>query len=254
MIEVKNLSFSYGKGRILSDISAKFEKGYFYAIIGANGSGKTTLINNLSRIVKPTSGEIFIDGTDYKDISRKEFAKKVSLLPQGRNVPNMSAFDLVSAGRYPYLDLSRNLSDEDVKIVNISMQMTDTEKFADKNLKRLSGGERQRVYLAMLAAQNTDYILLDEPITHLDMASEYKTLNLLADMSSKGKCVIAVLHNLPLALEYADEICVVDKGKIVKTGTPKEIAGSNVFEEFFGIQCKTINTDGKDRYIFQEKP
>ena len=252
MIEIKDLSFAYGKRQILNNISAKFEIGKFYAVIGTNGSGKTTLINNLSRLTAPTGGNILIDGVDYKDIPRKEFAKRISLLPQGRNVPNLSVFDLVCAGRYPYLDLSRKLSDEDMEIVRKSMEITDTEGFAEKNLKRLSGGERQRVYLAMLVAQDTPYILLDEPISHLDIASEFKILNLLSSLKEKGKCIITVLHNLSLALKFADEICVVNKGKIKMTGTPKEIVDSDVFEKVFGVRCISVNSGTTNGVIFEE--
>lgn len=250
MIEIKNLSFSYGKKQILKNISATFSPGKFYAVIGINGSGKTTLCNHLARLLKPMAGEILLDGVPYKNLRRKEFAQKVSLLPQGRNVPNMCGYDLVCAGRYPYLSALQNCRDADKHIVKEAMQRTDAAQFADKNLKHLSGGERQRVYLAMVAAQDTTYILLDEPTTHLDMAAEYKSLQVLTDMKKQGKCIIAVLHDLSAALAFADEILVLHNGKIEMIGTPKEIVDGAVFEKIFGVYCHVLKIEGKDRYIF----
>ncbi len=250
MIEVKNISFSYGKTEVLTDISLNLEKGKLYAVIGPNGCGKTTLINVLSRLKLPKIGSLLLDGIPYENIKRKAFAREVALLPQGRNVPNMSVFDLVSCGRFPHLDVSRKLSAEDENIVKSALKMTDTEVFADKSVKKLSGGERQRVYIAMLLTQNSPYVFLDEPTNHLDISSKLDIMNLLSDIKRNGKCVVAVLHDLDLALKYADEIILMSNGKIADVATPEETVAGGKLQTVFGVSCKSLSVDGESVFYF----
>ncbi len=250
MIQINNLSFSYGKHKIINNATTSFEKGKFYAVIGKNGSGKTTLINCLSRLKKATGGEITVNNKNYCDISRIDFAKTVSLLPQGRNIPNIQVYDFVSSGRFPYT-LLKALSKSDFKIIDNALCMTDTLEFSRKNLKSLSGGERQRVYLAMLLAQDTPYVLLDEPVTHLDIACEYRMMDMLCRLKTQNKCVIAVLHNLQTALKYADELKIIDGGKIVYEGDCYTAVQNGVINSVFGIKCHTVKIDSKDTYIFE---
>ncbi len=250
MMETQSLGFSYGKTSLLKDISVKFEKGKLYAVIGPNGSGKTTLINLLSRLIQPQSGNILLDGESYEQIGRKSFAKKVALLPQSRNVPNMTAYDLVACGRFPHLDWSRKMTAGDENVVRSALKVTDTEKFYHKSLKKLSGGELQRVYLAMLHAQNTPYVLLDEPTTHLDISAKHEIMKLLCDMKQDGKCVVAVLHDLELALQFADEVILMSAGKIVSAGTPDETVESGKIQTVFGVKCKRIIQDGAQFFSF----
>jgi iron complex transport system ATP-binding protein len=251
MIEIKNLYFSYGKAETLSDISIKLEKGKFYAVVGPNGSGKTTLINILSRLKTPKRGELLLDGKPYKSFKRKSFAKKAALLPQSRNVPNILAYDLVSCGRFPHLGVSRKLSNDDKKIVLSALDTTDTLKFAEKNVKNLSGGERQRVYIAMLLAQNSPYMLLDEPTTHLDISAKLDIMNLLCKIKQNGKCVVAVLHDLDLALKFADEVILMSNGKIVSKKTPKETVEREKLQEVFGVKCESVTVKTATEYVFK---
>lgn len=250
MIEAQNVSFSYAKKDILKGVSLKLDNGKLYALIGPNGCGKTTLINLFARLSSPKDGEIFLNGTNYDSIDRKTFAQKVALLPQGRNIPNMSVYDFVSCGRFPYLDFTRKLNEKDKEIINSALEETDTKIFADKLLKKLSGGERQRVYIAMLLAQNTDHILLDEPTTHLDISAKFDIMNLLSKIKNDGKCVVTVLHDIEFALKYADEIILMSNGEIISKASAEETVNSDLFKSVIGVECQSFTIDGKTVYNF----
>ena len=168
MIQLDDLCFSYGGRTVLNNISAAFSPGKLYAVLGPNGSGKTTLIRLLSRLLLPDSGSLTLDEKSYTCYGRKEFARQLALLPQTRPIPAISVQDLVSHGRFPYLGLSRTPGRADLEAVDRAMAAVNVQAFAGRDLRRLSGGERQRVYLALLLAQDTRYVLLDEPTTYLD--------------------------------------------------------------------------------------
>ncbi len=253
MIEVKNVSFAYGKAKILKGLNLKLKPGKLYAVIGPNGSGKTTLIKLLSAQGKPAEGELFLDEKPYKAFGRKEFAKKVALLPQGRNTPDISVYDLVCHGRYPYLDFTRKMAEADITTVAVALKATDTESFAERNVKRLSGGERQRVYMAMLYAQDTPYVLLDEPTTHLDISYQFQIMHTLEKMKSEGKCVVAVLHELSMALKYADEIILMSEGRIVSVASPQEMVESGNLDRIFGVECHCVEANDRKEYVFSDR-
>ncbi len=252
MIKLENISFAYGKQAVLKNICLSLEPGKIYAVIGPNGSGKTTLIKLLSSLLKPKNGELNLDGKPYGSFGRKDFAKQVALLPQGRNTPDISVYDLVSCGRYPYLDISRKLTEADKQAVSEALIITDTERFADRNVKKLSGGERQRVYMAMLYAQNTPYVLLDEPTTHLDISYGFQIMNMLMEMKMQGKCVVAVLHDLNFALKFADEVILMKGGEIISSATPEETVASKKIQTAFGVSCEKCFTEsGETEFVFK---
>lgn len=253
MIDIKNLSFSVEKKWILSDVNVSFNKGEICAIIGPNGSGKTTLIRLISRLTEPDSGSISVEGKNLSEYSRKELARKIALLPQGRPIPNISVYSLVSHGRFPYLDLSRKLTADDRKITERAMEITDTLHLMHRNVSELSGGERQRVYLAMLIAQNTPCVLLDEPTTYLDISHQFAVMEILRFMRSEGKCAAVVLHDLALALKYCDKILLMNEGKSCFFGTPQEMVASGSIEQIFGISCLKVKINGETEYIFKPK-
>ena len=250
MMEVKNVSFSYGRTPCLSSVDLCFEPGKLYAVIGPNGSGKTTLIRLLSGLAKPKTGSLLLDGKAYSDFGRKEFARKTALLPQGRNTPNTSVFDLVACGRYPWLDLSKRLTEEDINVVQSALTVTDTARFADRNVKTLSGGQRQRVYMAMLYAQDTPYVLLDEPSTHLDIAGGFDIMEQLVQMKQSGKCVITVLHDLNMAMKYADALILMHHGEAVLFSGPETLIQSGLLEVAFRVKCTPVYLDGETEYVF----
>lgn len=253
MIELKNLSFAYGDHNTLSNINIKFTKGRLYSVIGPNGSGKTTLIKLISRLLEPESGSIEIDGKGISDYRRKELARKVAILPQSRPTPDMTVQSLVSSGRFPYLGFSGKLTRTDEAIVKKALADTHTAGFAHRNIRELSGGERQRVYLAMLLAQDTPAVLLDEPTTYLDISHQFAVMDILTHMRSTGKCVITVLHDISAALKYSDRVIVMERGNIISLGTPEETVAGGVISKVFGVDCEQIYLKNKPEYIIKGK-
>jgi len=253
MINAKNIYFAYEDVNILHNISHKFEKGRIYAIIGPNGSGKTTFLKLLGRLREPAKGKITLDEKPYGEYSRKDFAKCVATLPQSRITPQIAARELTEHGRYPYLDASRRLKDEDKIIVEEALRSTGILHLASRKLTDLSGGERQKVYLSMLYAQKTDYVLLDEPTTYLDISSQFCVMEELVKMKNEGKCVIAVLHDITLALKYADEVILMDKGSIVCSDVPENMAQRSELREILGIRARAVKIDGKTEYVIMKK-
>ncbi len=250
MIKAENVFFSYNKKDVLEDISLELTQGKLYAVIGPNGCGKTTLINLLARLKYPKKGRILLNGTDYYAIKRKDFSKCVSLLPQGRNIPDMTVYDLVCCGRYPHLDITRKLTEDDRKIVYSALEATDTKIFADTPVRQLSGGQRQKVYIAMLLSQNTPYVLLDEPTTHLDISAKFEIMELLCRVRHQGKCVAAVLHDLDFALKYADEIILMNAGRIQARGTPEQLVQSGELQSVFSVNFESAYINGQTVYNF----
>lgn len=251
MIQLDDLNFSYGGRTVLHNISAAFSPGKLYAVLGPNGSGKTTLIRLLSRLLQPDSGSLTLDGKSYACYGRKDFARQLALLPQARPIPAISVQDLVSHGRFPYLGLSRTPGKDDLDAVERAMAAVNVQAFAGRDLRQLSGGERQRVYLALLLAQDTRYVLLDEPTTYLDASAQFSVMENLKCMSQDGKCVIAVLHDLNLALSFADEICLLDQGRIAAFGAPEALVEQGVLDRVFSIRCRSVVVDGIKEYIIR---
>lgn len=251
MVEIKNLSFGYRKSPVLTDISVNFKKGNLYGIIGPNGCGKSTLLSLMAGLLRPGNGNILIENRDVSTLTRKELSKKISLMPQIRPTPDMTAFDLVMCGRYPYRTDKNNSPERDEKAVLAALSLTNTAEFADRRLNELSGGERQRVYLAMLLAQNTETVLCDEPCTHLDIGSSLSVMELLKGIKNQDKCVIAVLHDLSHALRFCDEIILINDGVIVDIGTPNALIDNKSIDKVFGINITPVETKNGINYIFE---
>lgn len=251
MIQLDNLCFSYGGRTVLHNISAAFSPGKLYAVLGPNGSGKTTLIRLLSRLLLPDSGSLTLDEKSYTCYGRKEFARQLALLPQTRPIPAISVQDLVSHGRFPYLGLSRTPGRADLEAVDRAMAAVNVQAFAGRDLRKLSGGERQRVYLALLLTQDTCYVLLDEPTTYLDASAQFSVMENLKRMSQDGKCVIAVLHDLNLALSFSDEICLLNQGHIAAFGAPEALVKQGVLDRVFSVRCRSVVVDGIKEYIIR---
>lgn len=242
MIKLNDISFSYGKKTVIDNISAEFECGKLYGILGANGSGKTTLLKLISGILKPHSGEITFDGLEITN--RKIKAQKLALMPQYRSLPDMTVWDFVACGRFPH---SYHLSVKDTEIIDSVLETTDLVPFKDRFLNTLSGGERQKAYLALCLAQDTDCILLDEPTTYLDIAVSHSFMEILTGLKAKNKCIVSVFHDISLALKYCDELLILNNGNLCFFGSPAEVIESNVLKDVFGVECVKFS-DGNDIY------
>ena len=246
MIEVKNVTKKYGGACVVDDVSLKIEKGTITSFIGPNGAGKTTLLGVISRLIKHESGRILIEGKEIGDWNSNELAKKISILKQSNFVSvRLTIRDLVGFGRFPYSQ--GNLTTEDEAFIERAIEYLKLSEIQDKYLDELSGGQRQRAFIAMVVAQNTDYVLLDEPLNNLDMkhsAEMMKTLRSLVD--ELGKTVVLVLHDINFASCYSDRIIALKNGRLAAQGTIGEMIREEVLEEVFEMKFR-IETIGNQR-------
>ena len=248
MLEIKELSAGYGKREVLRDLSLSLPDGKLTAVVGANGSGKSTLLRSVAGII-PYTGEIILDGVTTSSLSRAELSRRVSYLPQLRRAPDMTVEELVLKGRFPHLAYPRRYSEKDRQIALRAMEGLGISDIADRPLATLSGGMRQTAYLAMAVAQDAGTVLLDEPTAFLDASHAAALMRLLRRLSREGRCVAAVLHDLPLAFSFADSVAVVDGGRIVLSGTPSELAGSEALASAIGLPLLPTD-DGGYRFIY----
>lgn len=236
MIELRHLTAGYGKTTVLRDVNLDLPEGALTAVIGLNGSGKSTLLKTAAGIIPHSSGEILIDGQYTSDLSRQESARRIAYLSQGRTVPDMTAEQLVLHGRFPHLQYPKRYTRCDRDIAADAMEKLGVSHLADRSLGSLSGGMRQKVYIAMALAQDTRYILLDEPTTYLDIGGQLELMRILRSLADSGKGIIAVMHDLPLAFGCADRIALLREGTAVFCGTPDEVSDRGIVGDVFGAE------------------
>lgn len=241
-IEIKNLNISYGNMEIVKDLNLKIPKGKITTIIGANGCGKSTILKTIARIIKPTRGSIYLNGNKIEQMSSKEIAKVMAVLPQGPKAPaGLTVGELVSYGRFPHQKGMANMNKEDIEIVNHALDITGILKFKDRPLDALSGGQRQRAWIAMALAQETEILLLDEPTTYLDLAHQLEILKLLEDLNkNQGRTIIMVVHELNNAARFADYMISVKNGKVISEGTANEVMTKENLKEIFNIDAEIV--------------
>ena len=235
MIELSHISTGYGIKIILNDVSVAFEKGKLTSIIGANGCGKSTLLKTILGILPSKSGNVTIDGARLKEMSRNDIARRIAYLSQEKNTPDMTVEQLVLHGRFPHLSYPRRYTDQDRVIAVGVMEQMGIVEYAHKPLYSLSGGMKQNSYIAMALAQETDYILLDEPTTYLDIAHQLELMKILKSLADSGKGIVAVMHDLPMAFTFSDKIILINDGRIVDDERPEKIYERNVIDKVFGI-------------------
>lgn len=255
MIKLNNITAGYNKVEVIKSINIVFEEGSITSIAGKNGCGKTTLLKIASNLLKPFSGEITIRGKDISSIPNKELARKVSFLPQLRTVPNITVFNLVMHGRYPYLGFSRTPQKEDREIVDKAIENMRLNEYINKNIQELSGGQRQKAYIAMVLAQDTDIIFLDEPTTYLDINHQLEILEIIKKLKKMGKTIVMVLHDLSYALSYSDRICLMDNGEVAIYDTPQAVFESKEIDRIFMVYSEQVlvGDEGAKQYVFYLK-
>lgn len=247
MVIVKNLSKKYGNKHVIEDVSVKIEKGKITSFIGPNGAGKSTLLSMVSRLIDRDSGEVLIDNRDISRVKSSELAKKISILKQSNFINlRLTVRELVSFGRFPYSQ--GRLTKEDWKFIDEAIEYMELEPIQDKYLDQLSGGQKQRAYIAMVIAQDTDYILLDEPLNNLDMKHSVQIMKVLSRLVDElGKTVVIVIHDINFAACYSDYIVALKDGKVVKEGRTTEVITPKVLKEIYDMDF-TVREENKKRY------
>lgn len=236
MLELKNVSVGYPGRVVLEDVSLTVRPGKILVLLGPNGCGKSTLLRTIPGLLPALGGEVLLDGRPLRAYTPKEAAQRIAYLPQSRTVPSITARRMVLHGRFPYLSYPRRYRREDYAAADRALALADAAELADRPLPELSGGQRQKVYLAMALAQETEVILMDEPTTYLDVRHQLEVLALTRRLAAEGKAAVLVLHDLCLALSMADEIAVLDKGRLLALAPPEEIYQSGMLGRVMGVR------------------
>lgn len=250
MIEVKGICKSYGNKKIVDNVSFDIEKGKITSFIGPNGAGKSTVLSMLSRITSIDSGEVYIDGKEISKWDTVELSKKISILKQSNNINvRLTIKELVSFGRFPYSQ--GKLTNEDKKFINKAIKYMELSDIENKYLDELSGGQRQRAYIAMIIAQNTDYILLDEPLNNLDMKHSVQMMKVLKRLTEDlKKTVIIVIHDINFASCYSDNMVVLKDGKLIKNGLKEEVINKELLEDIYKINFNIKDINGNKICVY----
>ncbi len=236
-IKVSGLCYAVTGKTIVADTSFEIEKNEFLGIVGPNGAGKSTLLKLLTRILTPSDGYILIDGEDIFGYDPKELYRKISFLPQISyfDFP-LSVLEVVLMGRYPYLGIFASENEDDIKHAENCLSLVDMDGFSQRKVTTLSGGEQQRVSVARVLAQETDFIFLDEPSSHLDIHHKFALMELLSSLAQKGKGIVAVLHDLDLASRFCDKILVLENGRSKGLGKPSQVLSEDILSSVFKIK------------------
>ncbi len=242
MITISNMKAGYGGSPVISVPSLEIKKGCITGIIGKNGSGKSTFLKAIDSQIK-YSGSIVIDNKNLSDLNHIERAALIAYLPQHLKMVRMKVETLVSHGRYAYTTLSHNLSAKDIDIIEYAMELADVKKLRDRYIEELSGGERSRAYLAMIIAQDSDYILLDEPTSDYDIAHQNMIIDILSKLANDGKGIVICIHDIPLALTVSDSIVMIRDGNILATKTPSEL----IDDDSILRECVDVGVSISDR-------
>ncbi|WP_314065639.1 ATP-binding cassette domain-containing protein [uncultured Vagococcus sp.] len=245
MMDIENVSKQYGKKAVVVDVDLPITEGKLTAFIGPNGAGKSTLLSMMSRLIDKDAGEIYLDGDEVKSWKQNELAKKLSILKQANSVSlKITVRELVAFGRFPYS--KGRLGVDDQAKIDEALSYLGLVELQDEPIDTLSGGQLQRAYIAMVFAQDTDYILLDEPLNNLDMnyaVQMMKTLKRLVE--EHGKTVVIVLHDINFASSYADEIVAMKDGKIFCRGVTDDVIQKDVLDSLYEMNIRVCELEGK---------
>ncbi|MDQ0174620.1 ABC transporter ATP-binding protein [Bacillus chungangensis] len=242
ILEANNVRIGYGDKIIVNDLKLSIPRGKITSIIGPNGCGKSTFLKALSRILKPISGYVYLDGKSIHKESTKETAKRLAILPQSPDSPaGLTVHELISYGRFPHQKGFGRLTKEDYDMIDWALEVTGLTLFRHQAVDALSGGQRQRVWIAMALAQGTEILLLDEPTTYLDMAHQLEILTLLQDLNKREKkTIVMVIHDLNHAARFSHYIAAMHAGNLIYEGDPQSVITSHVLKDVFHIDARII--------------
>lgn len=255
-IRTDNLTLGYDGKIVVPNLSMSIPKGKFSVLIGPNGCGKSTLLRSFIRNQRRVSGRILIEEREIETFPANELARKLSMLAQVLPVPEgITVRQLVGYGRSPYNGIWGRLRSSDAEVIQDVLERLDITALADVNVESLSGGQRQRAWIAMVLAQETPIVLLDEPTTFLDISHQVELLEIARQLVAKGRTVVAVLHDINLALRYADEVIVLNKGEVFAAGSPTMIADHSLFADVFQISVRVIEdpASGKPMIVLEQR-
>jgi iron complex transport system ATP-binding protein len=243
VISLDNVSRSYSDEVTIGPVTLEIPHGGVTALVGPNGAGKSTLLTMVGRLQKPDSGSITVGGLDVAAAPSDEVARRLSILRQENHfVTRLTVRQLVGFGRYPYSH--GRLTVEDEKHISEAIDFLNLEELENRYLDQLSGGQRQRAYVAMVLAQDTEYVLLDEPLNNLDMKHSVQMMKQLRRACDElGRTVIIVLHDINYAARYADHICAMADGQVTDFGPTGEIIRSDILTRIFGTPVKVLETE-----------
>ncbi|MDR2293831.1 MAG: ATP-binding cassette domain-containing protein [Microbacterium sp.] len=241
-LRAERATVGYDDRIISSELDVCIPERSFTVIVGPNACGKSTLLRLLARLLPAKSGRVLLDGTDVTSFRGKDLARRLGLLPQSALAPDgITVAELVARGRFPHQTLLRQWSDVDEDAVAAALAATNTTDLSERLVDELSGGQRQRVWVAMVLAQQTQLLLLDEPTTFLDIAHQIELLELFRTLHSAGRTIVAVLHDLNHAARYGTHIIAMKDGRIVAEGAPRDIISADLVHEVFGLECIVID-------------
>ena len=241
-LSAHSVSVGYGDTVISRDVTLDIPDGQVTTLIGANGCGKSTLLRGLSRLLPLSEGSVTLDGKKLGDYSSRELATRLSLLPQSPITPaGVTVADLVARGRHPHQSWLQQWSASHSAAVDEAMALTNVSQLRDRPVDSLSGGQRQRVWIAMVLAQDTDIVFLDEPTTYLDLAHSIDVLELVSTLNKEqGKTIVMVLHDLNLAARYSDNLVLMKDGSVTALGSPESTITPQALRDVFGLDSRVI--------------
>lgn len=241
-ITISDLTLGYGSAIVLDTLTLPIPRGKITVLAGPNGCGKSTLLRAIRRLHKPSSGNVLLDDIDIGRLSGRDLARRIGLLAQSPTAPDdMSVEELVRLGRYPHQSMMQPWSPDDARALEAAMAGTGVEHLRKRPIGSLSGGQLQRVWIAMVLAQETEIVCLDEPVNHLDMSHQLDCLDLITRFKAEhGRTVVLVLHDLNLAARYADLLVFLKDGAVQAKGSPESLMTAELIGSVFGVECQII--------------
>ena len=249
-MKISKLTKTYDQKPVVDGVSFEVPKGCVLSLIGPNGAGKSTVLNMISRLIARDTGEIDFKGKDISQWKSKELAKKMAILTQSNNIQmKLTVKELVAFGRFPYS--GNHLNKEDHEMIERAIAYMELEEFQDRFIDELSGGQRQRALIAMVIAQDTEYILFDEPTNNLDIYHATDLMKIVRRLCDElGKTIVLVLHEINYAAFYSDYICAFTNGKIAKFGTVEEVMNKETLSSIYHVDFEIMEIEGKPLSIY----